>query len=356
MIRRRRSLRETPFSLDSFLDLVTNVVGIVIRLILVAWVAAKAYTTLPDYLKTGTLKPPEIAQPSRKDDPLDAEIERQQAELADAEARLLEQLKQLDLVQTDEKDTEKELSEVALERETLDKTRIALEGSKEANKKGTRAVAMSLDELEARRKKLLTELEELEKKPAPAKLLRYRTPVSETVHGGESHFECRGGRVAFIDLDALLDQVVRGLHDKETLLRTQWKVDDVTEPVGPFRMQYTVERRRGDFADEMYPTSAPDGNSNFGYGVSEWRIEPLDPNRGETLEVALSERSQFRHVIDALAVERAAVTFWVYPDSFAMYRQLRDYAADRGLTVAGRPLTQGAPIAGAPWGRKSRGQ
>jgi hypothetical protein len=356
MIRRRRSLRETPFSLDSFLDLVTNVVGIVIRLILVAWVAAKAYTTLPDYLKKGTSKPPEVATPLRKDDPLDAEIERQQRELAEAESRLLDQLKQLDLVQTDEKDAEKELASVALDRENLDKNRKTLEDSKEQNKKGTRAVALSLDELEARRKKLLTELEELEKKPAPTKLLRYRTPVSETVHGGESHFECRGGRVAYIDLESMLAQVVSALHDKEENLRTQWQVNDVTEPVGPFRLQYTVERRRGNVAEAMYPGGAPDGNGNFSYGVSEWKVQPIDPNRGETLPIALSEKSQFRHVIDAMAVERAAVTFWVYPDSFAMYRQLRDYAADRGLTVAGRPLPDGAPIAGAPWGRKSRGQ
>lgn len=40
MIRRRRPPREVPFSLDCFLDVITNVVGIIIRLILVAWVGA----------------------------------------------------------------------------------------------------------------------------------------------------------------------------------------------------------------------------------------------------------------------------------------------------------------------------
>jgi hypothetical protein len=55
-------------------------------------------------------------------------------------------------------------------------------------------------------------------------------------------------------------------------------------------------------------------------------------------------------------VERSAVTFWVYPDSFSLYRQLRDHAVAKGLTVAGRPLPDGTPIAGSPWGRKSRGQ
>src|SRR5580704_4085226 len=117
MIRRRRSVRETPFSLDSFLDLVTNVVGIVIRLILVAWVAARAYTTLPEFLKKAPPRTDDVAEPSRKDDPLSAEIERQRRELEEAEARLLEQLRQLDLIQTDEKTAEKELASLAAERE-----------------------------------------------------------------------------------------------------------------------------------------------------------------------------------------------------------------------------------------------
>ena len=42
--RRRRCEREIAFSFDSFLDLVANVVGIIIRLILVAWVGARTYT------------------------------------------------------------------------------------------------------------------------------------------------------------------------------------------------------------------------------------------------------------------------------------------------------------------------
>ena len=43
MIRRRRPQREIPFSFDSFLDVVANVVGIILRLILVAWVGARSY-------------------------------------------------------------------------------------------------------------------------------------------------------------------------------------------------------------------------------------------------------------------------------------------------------------------------
>ena len=43
MYRRRRPTREIAFSFDSFLDVVANVVGIILRLILVAWVGARSY-------------------------------------------------------------------------------------------------------------------------------------------------------------------------------------------------------------------------------------------------------------------------------------------------------------------------
>src|SRR6202035_582553 len=46
MIRRRRRSQEIGFSFDSFLDVVANVVGIIIRLILVVWVGARSYGTL----------------------------------------------------------------------------------------------------------------------------------------------------------------------------------------------------------------------------------------------------------------------------------------------------------------------
>src|SRR5262249_34611271 len=97
MRRRRRTVRETPFSLDSFLDLVTNVVGIIIRLILVAWVGARAYNTLPQLLKEYKQTPVEAAAARPIEDPLQAELARQRQELAEAEARMLEQLRQVDL-------------------------------------------------------------------------------------------------------------------------------------------------------------------------------------------------------------------------------------------------------------------
>src|SRR5262245_1369749 len=169
--RRRRTVRETPFSLDSFLDLVTNIVGIIIRLILVAWVGARAYNTLPQILKN---KPPtsEVGSDLRQD-PLEQELARQRQELATAEARMLEQLRQLDLVKDSQRLTEQQLAAAASGCQDLQRSLIDLEQAKSAKEQAKQQVNLSLADLEKRRARLNQELQDLEKLPPLKKTLHY---------------------------------------------------------------------------------------------------------------------------------------------------------------------------------------
>ena len=95
MIRRRRRSREIPFSFDSFLDVVANVVGIIIRLILVVWVGARSYGSLHQ-----TAAPPEPPAAVAEDDaeapietdPLEPQLAAERKQLAEAEAALREEV------------------------------------------------------------------------------------------------------------------------------------------------------------------------------------------------------------------------------------------------------------------------
>jgi hypothetical protein len=80
-----------------------------------------------------------------------------------------------------------------------------------------------------------------------------------------------------------------------------------------------------------------------------------DP-RGESIDAALVPHSEFRQIADALDPQQCTVTFWVYPDSFALFRRLRDYLYERDVIVAGRPLSDGMAIASSKHGTRSRGQ
>jgi hypothetical protein len=354
MLRRRRRSREIPFSFDSFLDVVANVVGIIIRLILVVWVGARSYGSLPE--------PPNLPEPAAAvaeadgDAPDDAdppgrELAAERKQLAEAEAALREQLAQLDVARQQAKLTDGELQRLAERRQRLADERARLQqGSGEA-KKAVQATALSMAELHERLRRLSDEIKAVQSRPGAKKVVRYRTPVSKPVEAEELLFECHKGRVTFIDIAALIDEVKHGIRAKGEELRTAWEVSDVVGPVGPFQLRYKLERER-----DSVPGAVPDASGSYRYGLGGWVVEPVTEVRGETLEQALKPASEFRQIVDGLDPQYAAVTFWVYPDSFPLYRQLRDYLYDRELVVAGRPLPEGAPIASSRQGTVSRGQ
>jgi hypothetical protein len=351
MYRRRRvPVREPVFSFDSFLDVVTNVVGIIIRLILVAWVGARAYHHVQHAHKQEA-PVAELSPPKAGDDPLQGEITRTQQELAEARLRLLEQLKTLELVQETKWQTATQLAATTADYQSLLKQRQALETASLPAMRAPPAEP-ALSELHERSRSVLVEINALEKLPPLKKTLRYHAPMSRPVQADELMFECKGGRVTFIDLPAFLDEIKRGLGNKVDALQQRWQVEEVAGPIGAFRCRYTIERERGIFEDRM---SRPEGGT-FRYGLSAWVVEPLSPARGETLERALAPASEFQRILAGQDLSNTVVTFWVYPDSFAQFRALRDYLYERGAEVAARPLPEGQPIAASRHGTASRGQ
>lgn len=355
MIRRARRVREVAFSFDSFLDLVTNVVGIIIRLILVVWVGARSYSSLQTLPKPAAAASATNSEVHALEDPLQLELAQHERELAEAQARLLEQLRLLELTEGQEKEVESKF--IALDSRRSELQREGSDLDRAAQEKGSAAktAALSFAELQQRQQRLSEEIRALEKLPPLKKTLRYRTPVSRPVQSEELLFECRAGRVTFVDVSTMLAEVKEVLEEKAKLLRNSWVVTDRTRPAGAFRLHYTLERQR-ETLDAVFADAPPSAHANFSYGLSEWEAEPVAPIRGETAPAALAKGSEFRLLVDALDPQQAVVTMWVYPDSFALYRQLRDYLYERDITVAGRPLPDGVPITCSRRGSRSRGQ
>jgi hypothetical protein len=349
MIRRRRPRKGIEFSFDSFLDLVTNVVGIIIRLILVAWVGARSYQGL----MPGTADEP-AALVEEAEPPLSAEMRVHRKELNDAQERLLDQLRRLKEVSDNEQQLDEAAARLSTQYQQLEVKREGLKQKAAATQHGRAQVALSLPALQQRSAELLKEIAAIEKLPPMTQKLRYGTPVSRPVHAEEVMFECLRNKVTVIDIGGLLAEAKQGLEEKGRALRDRWKVDDVAGPLGAFRLRYTVERLRST-AEHIAGGDAPGGGA-FSYALSGWTLEPVAAVRGETLQAALVNGSEFRRTADGLQSNQAVATFWVYPDSFPIYRALRDYLHARDVEVAGRPLTFGAAIAGSRNGSRSQGQ
>jgi hypothetical protein len=279
-------------------------------------------------------------------------VDRIRRELADARLRLLDRLGQLRLAEQESRQARVQLADLEQQQRALDAQGQRL-GADLAGKGATiRQAAVTAAELKQRGDQVLKQIQALESQPAQRQVLRYHTPVSRAVHADEMFFECRRGRVTFIDLPAFMHEIHATLEDRVSTLKTQWQVSATTTAAGPFRLRYTVEREK----NALEGVGGGPAGGSFRYGLSEWTLETITEVRGEPLDLALKEGSAFRRLVDRLDPRITVVTFWVYPDSFELFRRLRDHLYEREVEVAGRPLTDEAPIAASRQGTASRGQ
>jgi hypothetical protein len=205
--------------------------------------------------------------------------------------------------------------------------------------------------LRAERDRAKADLEAMMATPRPRrKQLIDKSPVAKPAEGDEYHFEVRRNRVAFIDMERLIDKV-------KTDARMQIRVSDgrrpigaTVGPVGAFMIHYEMGR--------SLPESFQQAMESRGvsYNLRSWEIVPSHDVRGETLEAAMHPASDFGRAVNRLNSARATITLWVYPDSFGLYRKLRDLLHSRGFLVAARPLPEGMTIRGSPAGSVSAGQ
>lgn len=354
--RRHRPGRDISFSFDSFLDLVANVVGIILRLILVAWVGARAYTGV---VKTSSPSPATKPSPvlTEESPPLAelAALEQTRRDIAQAQQELLAHLRRQEAARQSSQQDQQLLASVANEGQRLQRELDTLEECRKQVEAEAARIEIHLPQLRQRAQALTKQMQELSQSPIVRKELRYQTPVSEVVQSEELQFECRARRVSFLDVEAFLREIRRAMKDQEQELRVRWEITNRTAPQGAFRLRYVIARER-DLLDSVAETKSPDRDSSFSYGLVAWYAEPIARERGESAAEALRAGSEFRKIVDHLDPRQTAVTFWVYPDSFALYRQLRDYLVARDILVAGRPLEEGMEIGASRKGTASRGQ
>src|SRR5260370_42433881 len=126
--RRRHPEKEIHFSFDSFLDLVANVVGIIIRLILVAWVGARSYTGLCHAPARATGATATIeASPALPLTREQAAVEQARQRLTEAQAALLENLRRQELLRSRQTQAAQQLATLDSERRKFEEESAALD-------------------------------------------------------------------------------------------------------------------------------------------------------------------------------------------------------------------------------------
>jgi hypothetical protein len=322
---------------DSFLDVVTNIVGILIILVMVVG------------MRAGRLPDPGGAADAN---PNDDELRQAEATAADLESDVLRLADEMESLAAT---TENRFAERAMLAQFVSQRQHDLDQSRQRMSVATReqfdlqrsvaAARSQLQELDEER------LRQTAAKPTKIEIQNYPTPLSQTVFGKELHVQLRGGRVAPIPLDELIARFKQQAPQKVDRLRSQPELTETLGPIDGFRLRYTLER-----VDMPLDTQLRTGQGGSYVQLYEYTLIPVSSQLGETLADALRPTSQFLSELSRHDAGRTTVTLWTYPDSFDEFRALRKELYRLGYQVAGRPLPFGQPIGGSPQGSKSSAQ
>jgi hypothetical protein len=334
-VRRHKLETDSVIGHDSFLDVVANIVGILIVLVIVAGLRARN-------------APVEAA--SLRDDlqPLAAEVEKQSVTQRQLYGDVMRIARQMELVQQEAAVRQIERNRLAtivaaMEHE-LQSRRGQLDASAQDNfdlKRGLADARRQLDQFEQQGRQATAAA------PETTVIESYPTPLGKPVDENEAHFQLRGGRIVFVPLG---DLVERFQLDARRQLYKLIDVPELTETIGPiegFRMQYTLERY-----DEPVATRTATGKGAYAR-LKRWTIIPQSNQLGETIDEALAEGSAFRDALTRTNPRKMNITIWTYPDSFDDFRRIKKELFRLGFSTAGRPLPEGLPISGSPEGTKS---
>jgi|694.fasta_scaffold35488_2 hypothetical protein len=223
----------------------------------------------------------------------------------------------------------------------------------------------ALDEQAQRRLELVAEETRLQQKldevqrerraqaaaaPKEIELVHYPTPIAKTVFSDEVHFRLENGRLAYVPLNELLEQMKAEWKYKAEKLGQDPSTVEQIGPIENFRMEYEL------VAESPDPNLPLDPNRGMIVRFNKFLITPLEPNRGEPLTVALADNSQFRQRLQRLPPGKTTISIWVYPESYAELMTLRSWLREQGYQTACWPLESGRPITGGPNGLRTTAQ
>lgn len=329
----RRSSTEDDRSAgqDSFLDVVTNIVGILIILVMV--IGARVRQII--------LTPPDAAAT-----PAVAAVLAEATELGQTVASTETEIDEL---QSQIAEVELEAAAAAQSRLNLATAVAAAKHELQQRKAAADAASVTAAEREARRRTLADEIQKctLEtqglahaRATTTEEVLAYPTPIGRTVNGEEIHFRLAEGRIAYVPLEELFELAkAHTRRNADSLSNLAARVVTVG-PARDFSLDYVVETKVDRARGQVLVRSR------------EWVVRPVGPAVGEPVAEALGPTSRFRGVLSGVKPD-TTVTLWCYPDSFEGYRAIRAELHRLGIPTAGRPLPDGAPIGGSTEGSKS---
>ncbi|MCO6043565.1 hypothetical protein NG895_06565 [Aeoliella sp. ICT_H6.2] len=320
--------------MDSFLDIVANIVGILILLVIVVGIRAAMQPHL-DAQAPVAQQAPVLTEAS-----VTARVESLTHEKLSL-AKLHNQLVGM-VNEADQRDADRIglATHIAAVEEELKHKKSSLEGAEKERLKLRTAMAKA----DMQWQKLMLEKVAIESQGAKAKTLVHTpTPMVRSESDKRLYLRVEHGKVALVPLEALT-QKWKG-RSPDSLVRDLKRNNGIgeLEPVGNYVLYYT-----------HLPVEPPAGPRGV-YALA-GEIHPVVDGLGVTVDEALAQGSDLSRALEATTPQQTVVLVWAYPDSTAEVRKLQNALRRRGFAVDLRLLEVGHHIAFSPQGRGTAAQ
>lgn len=344
MIRRTRrttSSDNIEAGQDSFLDIVSNMVGILIILVVVAGLRAGKSFPLSQADETRVAAAAEY-------------YEQQRTEYEKISFECMELSQRFETLKTQYEIREAEYREAIQHHARLENAIRSYAETLDADSQKHFELKRQMAELDAMLEELNRKKDWLANQKTETTVLEnHPTPISRTADAQkEVHFRILGGRIAHVPFQHFFSRLESEVMKRRNELMTTPQVSGTLGPIDDFRMRYTVVRQ-----DIPMNIGGETGVRSM-VMLESCQMIPVgsDLSIGETLEDALKSQSAFHSRLMGSPQNEYSVTIWVYPDSFGEFQKIKDTLYRNGYRVAARPLIFGQPISASPLGTKSSNQ
>lgn len=336
---------------DSFLDIVANLVGILI--ILVVILGAQSQEVIRQVQQRET--PPEkqeLVDPKRKA-AAESDLEQLASTASRAAAAQADSVRLEKTIEVLDSKIDKQSNNRTVLLSLLTQAEAAWESEK-AKLDLDRQLAATREtkaaELEQQLKELKGESEQLQgAESAVVAISHLPTPMAKTVFGKEIHFRLKDNRVSVVPIDALTDEIGRDMRRMSSGSR-EGVMDAAIGPVRGYVARYVLNR-----SNELVSQGSSIRQMSR-FQVMAAAFEPLSEPHGMPIDRVLSNDNWLDVELSGKSPGGTTVTVWVYPNSYGAFRKLKEKLYAKGYATAARPLKQDRPIIASAAGSRSTAQ
>jgi len=346
---------EEDSSEDSFLDVVANVVGVLIILIMLVGAQASRSVLMAESNKSVIDKKLPVAN---QESELDADTLLSELESATQAALSTQRSLQA---------TSLQIAKISYETQAYDQQRVELARHRSLLEEDLENRKQQLNdqqqsEFGVQRQLLESKLdldklnqEQLSLISAPETVTEVEcvpTPLAKVVEGESIHLRLSKGLVSVVPLEELLAEIQYNVEGLRRRLQVNGRVVETYGPLNGYRLKLTVTKQSS-ARSVGGPLVGQIQRNNYDQYAE---VLPISDDLGQNVEQALLPGGRLYQLLQAQRRQKPAVVVWLYTDSFDEFRPLKRALWKMGFSLATRPMRPGVHIGASPQGTRAAAQ